>query len=73
MKRIIGLSRKEKNTNESVRLEIGKEDETLQHTTMRRKLGFFGHVTRSDGLEKGMTLACEEGRRRGRPRKKMDG
>jgi len=34
-----------KKTNESVRLEIGvEEDETLQQTAIRMKLGFFGHV-----------------------------
>ena len=43
----------EKKTNESVRMEIGiEEDETLQQTVLRRKLGFFGHVMRSDELEK---------------------
>src|SRR6218665_1273420 len=55
----------EKKTNESVCLEIGiEEDEKLQQTAIRRKLGFFGHAMRSDGLEKGMMLACGEGRRR---------
>ena len=45
------ISWTEKKTNESVRLEIGiEEDETLQQTAIRRKLGFFGHVMRSDGL-----------------------
>jgi len=34
-------------------------------------LGFFGHVMRSDGLEKGMMLACRKGRRRReRPRRR---
>ena len=37
----------EKKTNESVRMEIGIEEETLQQTALRRKLGFFGHVMRS--------------------------
>ena len=46
------ISWTEKKTNESVRMEIGiEEDETLQQTALRRKLGFFGHVMRSDGLE----------------------
>ena len=46
------ISWTEKKTNESVRMEIGiEEDETLQQTALR-KLGFFGHVMRSDGLEK---------------------
>src|SRR6218665_625559 len=44
---------------------------SLQQTALRRKLGFFGHVMRSDGLEKGMMLAHGDGRRRrGRPRRK---
>src|SRR6218665_410730 len=66
------ISWTEKETNVSVRLEIGVEkDETLQQTAIRRKLGFFGHVMRSDGLEMEMMLACGEGRRRrGRPRRR---
>jgi len=66
------MSWTEKRTNESVRLEIGIEkDETLQQTVIRRKPAFFGHVMRSDGLEKGMMLAFGEGRRRrGRPRRR---
>src|SRR6218665_1363428 len=61
----------EKKTNERVRMEIGiEEEETLQQTALRRKLGFFGHVMRSDGLGKGMMLAHGDGRRRrGRPRR----
>src|SRR6218665_1545775 len=66
------ISRREKKTNESVRMEIGiGKEETLQQTALRRKLGFFGYVMRSDGLEKGMMLAHGDGRRRrGRPRRK---
>ena len=66
------ISCTQKNSNESVRLEIGiEEEETLQQTVLRRKLGFFGHVMRSDGLEKEMMLAHGDGRRRrGRPRRK---
>ena len=59
------ISWTKKKTNESVHLKIGiEEDETLQQTAIRRKLGFFGYVMRSDGLEKRMMLACGEGRRR---------
>ena len=54
----------EKKTNESVRLENGIEEETLQQTALRRKLGLSGHVMRSDGLEEGMMLAHGDGRRR---------
>lgn len=66
------ISWPEKRTNEGVRMEIWVEnDERLQQTVIRKKLGFFGHVMRSDGLEKEMMLACGEGKRkRGRPRKK---
>ena len=68
------ISWTEKKTNESVglRMEIGiEEEETLQQTALRRKLGFRGHAMRSDGLEKGMMLAHGDGRRRsGRPRRK---
>src|SRR6218665_3601830 len=65
------ISWTEKKTNESVRMEIEIEDETLQQTALRRKLGFFGHVMRSDGMEKRMMLAHEdERRRRGQPRRK---
>src|SRR6218665_198657 len=66
------ISWTEKKTNESVRMEIGiEEDEKLQQTELRRKLGFFGHVMRSDGLEKRMMMAHgDERRRRGRPRRK---
>ena len=56
-------------------MEIGiEEKETLQPAALRRKLGFFGHVMRSDGLEKGMMLAHGDGRRRrGRPTRKLMG
>src|SRR6218665_1680775 len=67
------ISWTEKKTNESVRLEIGIEEyEALQQKAIRRKIRFFGHVIRSDGLEKGMMLECGEGRRRrrGRPRRR---
>src|SRR6218665_3290129 len=66
------ISWMEKKTNESERMEIGiEEDETLQQTALRRKLGFFGHVMRSDGLDKRMMLVFGDGRRRrGRPRRK---
>ena len=53
-------------------MEIGIEEETQQQTALRRKLGFFGHVMRSDGLEKGMMLAHEEEEERTN-KEKMDG
>ena len=58
-----------------MRLEfVVENDERLQQIAIRRKLGFFGHVMRSDGLEKEMMLACGEGKRKtGTPMEKMDG
>src|SRR6218665_93080 len=66
------ISWTEKKTNESVRMESGiEEDKTLQQTALRRKLGFFGHLMRSDGLEKRMMPTFGDGRRRrGRLRRK---
>jgi len=46
------ISWMKKKTNESVYMKIGIEEEMLQQTALRRKLGFFGHVMRSDGLKK---------------------
>ena len=52
-------------------MEIGiEDDETLQQTVVRRKLRFFGHVMRSDGLEKGMMEAGKGRGRRGRPQRR---
>jgi len=65
------ISWTEKKTNyENVCIGIGiEEDKALEQTAIRRKQGFFGHVMRSDWLEKGMMLACgERRRRRGQPR-----
>ena len=45
------------------RLEYERGRRNATKTAVRSKLGFFGHVMRSDGLEKGMMLACGEGRR----------
>ena len=66
------ISWTEKKTNKEVRRRTGVENvETLRQTAFRRKLVFFGHVMRSDGMEKEMMLACGEGKRKtGRPRKK---
>ena len=69
---MLKISWMERRTNESVREELRIErEETLQQTATRRKFSYFGHVMRSNGLEKEMMTACGEGRRRrGRPRKR---
>ena len=73
---MLRISWTEKRTNESVRGELGIErEETLQQTATWRKLSYFGHVMRSNGLEKELMTACGDGRRRReRPRKRwLDG
>ena len=59
-------------TNEQVRKTIIKHigpDEDLLATVKRRKLKWYGHVTRSDGLTKVIFQGTVEGsRRRGRPK-----
>jgi hypothetical protein len=60
-----------KRTNVSVLQEIGqmRGKLTLQEKATRQKLMYFGHVMRTNGLEKEMMLGCGEGKRgRGRPR-----
>src|ERR1700733_13050358 len=72
-RRMLRVSWTEKRTNVSILQEIGqlRGNLTLGQRAARQKLMFFGHVMRSDGLEKEMMLACGEGeRRRGRPRKR---
>ena len=69
-RKMLRISWTEKRTNESVRKELGIEkEETLQQSATKWKLCYFGHVMRSNGLEKELMTACGEGRRRrGRPR-----
>jgi len=69
-RKMLRISWTEKRTNESVRKELGIEkEETLKQSATKRKLCYFGHVLRSNGLEKELMTACGEGRRRrGRPR-----
>ena len=71
-RKMLRISWTEKRTNESVRAELEIErEETLQQTATWRKLSYFGHVMRSNGLEKELMTACGEGRkRRGRPRRR---
>ena len=67
------ISYKDRITNEQVRKTIIKHIgpyENLLATVKRRKLKWYGHVTRSDGLTKVILQGTVEGsRRRGRPEK----
>jgi hypothetical protein len=50
---MLRISWREKRTNDEVCKEIGIENkERLRQTMLRRKLGFFEHVMRSNGMEK---------------------
>ena len=73
LRRLLGISWREHKTNEYVRKKV--EDivgpqETLLATVKRRKLAWFGHVTRHNSLSKTiMQGTVAGGRRRGRQRK----
>src|SRR5918994_3549374 len=71
-RKMMRISWTEKRTNDWVRRNAGiVEDETLLQSISRAGLRFFGHVMRSNGLEKEMMLACGEGsRKQRRPRKR---
>src|ERR1043165_7843788 len=70
--KMMRISWKEKRTNDWVRKTVGiVEDETLLQSILRARLKFFGHVMRSNGLEKEIMLAYGVGiRKQGRPRKR---
>ena len=71
-RKMLRISWTEKRTNDWVRKTADiVEDESLLQSMLRARLRFFGHVMRSNGLEKEMMLACGEGcRKQGRPRKR---
>ena len=56
-----------KRTNISVLEEI-KPDMPLQAIILKQKLSYFGHVMRSESLEKTTMLGMGGGKRKGRPR-----
>ena len=74
-RKILGISYKDRITNEQVRKTIIKQIgpyEDLLATVKRRKLKWYWHVTRSDGLTKVILQGTVEGsRRRGRPKKSL--
>ena len=72
-RKLLGISYRDHITNEEVKARIGKAIrpyEDLLTTMKRRKLRWFGHVTRSSGLAKTILQGTVQGgRRRGRQRK----
>ena len=75
-RRLLGISYKDHITNEEVRNRIrqaiGPHEELLT-TVRRRKLKWYGHVSRSSGLAKTVLQGTVQGgRRRGRQRKRWE-
>ena len=71
-RRILGISWKEKKTNEWVRSKVrriyGFKKENFIDTVKRRKFKFFGHVVRRGGMARAVMEGGIEGRNcRGRP------
>jgi len=75
-RRLLGISYKDHITNEEVRSRIRQADgpyEDLLTTVKRRKLQWYGHVSRSAGLAKVFLQGTVQGsRRRGRQKKRWE-
>ena len=75
-RKILRISYKDHVTNEEVRAKIQQAigpHEDLLTTVKRRKLQWYGHVSRSSGLAKTILQgAVKRGRRHGRQRKRWD-
>ena len=71
--KILNISYRDRKTNDYVRQKIeeleGKQERILQ-VVKRRKLQWYGHITRHDSLAKTIFQGTVEGgRKRGKPRK----
>ena len=75
-RKLLGISYRDHITNEEVKAKIGNaigRYEDLLTTVKRRKLKWYGHVTRSSGLAKTVLQGTVQGRRRrGRLRKRWE-
>ena len=75
-RKLLGISYRDHVTNEEVKARIGNAIgpyEDLLTTVKRRKLKWYGHVTRSSGLAKTILQGTVQGgRRRGRQRKRWE-
>ena len=75
-RKFLGISYRDHITNEEVKARIGNAIgpyENLLTTVKRRKLKWYGHVTRSSGLAKTILQGTVQGgRRRGRQRKRWE-
>ena len=69
-RRVLRISWRDRRTNESVLRELGIHRQLL-NIIKKRKLCFFGHLCRADGLAKVVVCGIHPGRRRrGRPRRR---
>ena len=73
-RRLLGITWKEKKTNEWVLAEVnrinGRKLESFVEMVKKRKFKFFGHTMRADGLTRAVIEGGMEGRReRGRPQR----
>ena len=75
-RKILHISHKDHDTNEEVRAEIQQaigRHEDLLTIVKRRKLQWYGHVSRSSGLAQTILQGTvKRGRRQGRQRKRWD-
>ena len=75
-RRLLGISYRDHVTNEEVKSRIRQASgpyEDLLTTVKKRKLKWYGHVSRSSGLAKTILQGTvQEGRRRGRQRKRWE-
>ena len=74
-RKILHISYKDYVANEEVRAKIQQSfvpHEDLLTIVMRRKLQWYGHVSRSSGLAKTIWQGTVKGRRQGRQRKRWE-
>ena len=75
-RKLLGISYRDHITNEEVKARVGNAIgpyEDLLTSVKRRKLKWFGHVTRSSGLAKTILQGTTQGgRRRGRQRNRWE-
>ena len=72
-RRVMSISWREHRTNQSIREQLGIEENWLLHFISKLKLKYFGHIKRHNCLEKTFLEGRLAGkRRRGRPRKRWE-
>ena len=70
-RRLLRISWTEKRTNQFILNELGIEPR-LMNEIDKQKLRYFGHIMRSDGLEKAIMLGMGEGKERKGTKNEVD-